>query len=55
MIRLFINTDKDYVTLGYIAFDAEERLEKLQAAINVEKAAAEAEELKKIQDNTDGL
>jgi hypothetical protein len=55
MIRLFINTDKDYVTLGYIAFDAEERLEKLQAAIDVEKAAAEAEELKKIQDNTDGL
>lgn len=44
-----------YVTLGYIAADADDRLNKIQEALNNEKAAEEAAARESNKDNVSGL
>lgn len=55
ILQLLTNVDKTYITLGYIAADADERLNAVQDALNAEKAAAEEAEREKNKDNTGGL
>lgn len=54
-IRLFINDDKDYVTLGYIAGDAEKRLNAMSKALQKEEKEKEREERQKNSNNNNGL
>lgn len=55
IIRLLINADKDYVTLGYIAADANERLDAVQNALDQAAADAEAAERNANKSNVSGL
>lgn len=54
-IRLLINSDKNYVTLGYMASDADARLDAMQEALDNEQAVAEESERQENASNTDGL
>jgi hypothetical protein len=54
-IRLLINADEDYVTLGYMAADADARLDKMQEALDAEIAASEAADREANADNVNGL
>ena len=54
-IQLLIDNDYDYVSLGYIAANADQRLDEMQQAINNEKAAVEHETLEVNENNFDGL
>lgn len=44
-----------YVTLGYMAADAEDRLDEIEAILNEEDIASEAEDREANQDNVSGL
>ena len=55
IIRLWIDDDKSYIELGYMAADAEERLEVLSAAAEKEALEAEAKEREENASNTSGL
>lgn len=55
IIRLWIDDDKTYIELGYMAADAEERLEVLTAAAEKEALEAEAKEREENASNTSGL
>lgn len=55
MIRLYINDNKDYVTLGYIAGDAEKRLDAISKALAKEAKEKEKVEREKNKDNNSGL
>lgn len=54
-IQMVMDDDRSYVTLGYIASDADSKLDEMQSAIDAENAAAEAVEREKNATNTDGL
>ena len=54
-IRLFINDDKDYVTLAYMAHDADKRLDAMKKALADEAKAAEDEARKNNKNNNKGL
>ena len=54
-IRLLINKDKNYVTLGYIAGDAEKRLNEMAKALTKEAKEKEKQEREKNSDNNSGL
>lgn len=57
-IRLLLGGKKQdyrYVTLGYIAADADARLDEMQAALDAEAAAQEAAERESNKDNVSGL
>lgn len=54
-IRLFMNADKSYVTLGYIAHDAEERLDAMEVALENEAKQEEARSREENASNTSGL
>lgn len=54
-IRLLINADKDYVTLGYMAADGENRLDAMAKALQDEQATIEKEEREKNTSDTSGL
>lgn len=54
-IRLLINNDKNYVTLGYIAYNADERLDAMAQALVDEKVQQEAQSREENASNTSGL
>ena len=54
-IQLLVDNDYDYASLGYIASDADQRLDEMQIAIDAEKTAEEQQRIKKNQDNYEGL
>ena len=54
-IRLLINDDETYVTLGYMAAHAEEKLDALEKALDKEKAASEQTARTNNTNNTSGL
>jgi len=54
-IRLLINDDKTYVTLGYMAADADNRLDVMAKALKDEQAIIEKEEREKNASDTSGL
>lgn len=57
-IRLLLggkDRDKKYVTLGYIAAEADERLDEMQIALDSEAANAESIEREKNKNNLSGL
>lgn len=54
-IRLLINEDKNYVTLGYMAYDAEGRLNALAEALENEAKQEEARSREENASNTSGL
>lgn len=54
-IQLMMTDDKDYVALGYMAGDADQKLDEMIAAIQNEKAAEELLKHKENVDNYDGL
>lgn len=54
-IQLIIDNDYDYAALGYIAGDADKRLDDIQVAITAEKAAEDQQKLEMNQENYDGL
>lgn len=57
-IRLLLggkNKDYKYVTLGYIAADADKRLDEMQSALDAEAANAEAMEREKNKNDVSGL
>lgn len=53
--RLIMDTKKTYVILGYLAAEADNKLDAMQTAIDAENSAAEAAEREKNASNTDGL
>jgi len=54
-LQLLTNNEYEYISLGYIAADADARLDQLQTALDAEAAALEAIEIEKNRDNTTGL
>ena len=54
-IRLLINDKKNYVTLGYIAGDADSRLDEMEKALVREAKEKEKQERENNADNSDGL
>lgn len=54
-IRLLINDDKDYVTLGYMAYGADARLDAMKDALDNEAARAEAKAREENASNVSGL
>lgn len=54
-IHILINSDEDYVALGYITADADARLDEMQAALDAEAAANEAAEREANKKNVSGL
>ena len=57
-IRLLLggkNKDYKYVTLGYIAAGADEKLDEMQAAVDAENVASEAAEREKNKEDVSGL
>lgn len=46
---------RQYVSLGYITYDADERLDEMKEALYLEEKALEQEEREKNASNTDGL
>lgn len=54
-IRLLINSDKNYVTLGYMAYNAEARLDAMQTALEEEAKQEEARSREENASNTSGL
>ena len=54
-IQLLINSSGDYVSLGYIAADADERLDEMQNAIDNQLAEQEHIEMQKQENNFGGL
>lgn len=55
LIRLLASADYDYVTLGYIAGDADQRLDEMQEALDNEQAIIEESERLANASNTEGL
>ena len=55
MIRLLINKNKDYVTLGYIAGDATKRLDAMKAALQREAKEEEKQKRNDNKNNKNGL
>ena len=54
-IQLLRNTDSTYITLGYIAHDADQRLDEMQAALDAENIAAEAAQREANAGDSSGL
>jgi hypothetical protein len=54
-IRLLINKDENYVTLGYMAADADARLDQVAAALDNAQAAQESQNRQDNANNTSGL
>lgn len=54
-IRLFINNDKDYVTLGYMAHDADKKLDAMKTALTKEAKAIEETNRNNNKNNNNGL
>lgn len=55
IIRLYINKDKNYVSLGYMAGDADERLDEMIIAMDNEKANEDKMNMEINEDNYNGL
>ena len=55
LIQLLINDDCDYVSLGYMAADADARLNRMEKALKTETAATEAKTREQNAGNTSGL
>ena len=54
-IRLQISNKLDYVTLGYMAADADQRLDEMKIASALREAEQERIRLEEQQNNLDGL
>lgn len=54
-IHILINSDEDYVALGYMATDADARLDEMQSALDAEAVSAEAAEREANKENVSGL
>ena len=54
-VRLLIDSDSTYITLGYMANGAEERLDKMQSALDKVAAQKEEEKREENKQNTSGL
>ncbi len=54
-VRLLIDADKSYVTLGYMASEADEKLDEVKAAVNNTAAAEEQDLRSENTSNTSGL
>lgn len=54
-VRLLIDSDATYITLGYMANGADERLDEMEIALDNAAAQKEAEEREKNKQNTSGL
>lgn len=54
-VRLLMNNDFTYITLGYMAAGAEERLDEMQVVLDKIESQNEAEERENNKDNVSGL
>lgn len=54
-VRLLVNSDSTYITLGYMAEGAEARLDEMQAALDKIESQKEAEEREENKDDVSGL
>lgn len=54
-VRLLMDSDASYITLGYMAAGADERMDEMQKALDVMNSQKEAEEREENKDNTSGL
>ena len=54
-VRLLMNTDSTYITLGYMAAGAEERLDEMESALDRMNSQKESKEREENKENTSGL